>query len=73
MIEALAGFSCLDECSACCVQDRWCEAKHQRIVQHISSIIARMNLVLLQRVCLYPSHIFVRVECEAIDVAPIYL
>lgn len=71
--EALEGFSSLDECYARGDQDRWGEAKHQRILQQIGATIARMNLAHWQHGCLYPKHIFVRVEGEAIEVALIDL
>ncbi|MCY1295727.1 hypothetical protein D3C76_739120 [compost metagenome] len=71
--EALDGYSSLAECYARRDQDRWGEAMHQRILQQFGGMIARLNAARWQHGCLYPKHLFVRVEGEKIEVALIDL
>ncbi|MNZ33120.1 hypothetical protein D3C78_504590 [compost metagenome] len=71
--ESLDGYSSLEECYARGDQDRWGEALHQRILQQLGAAVARLNAGHWQHGCLYPKHMFVRVEGEKIDVALIDL
>jgi len=67
--EDLAGFSSLDECYSRGDEQLWGDLLHQQIVEHIGALIGRLNRERWQHGCLYPKHIFVRVEHGCVDIA----
>ncbi|MFC3606615.1 lipopolysaccharide kinase InaA family protein [Stutzerimonas tarimensis] len=68
--EALAGFDSLESCYARQAPADWGGERHAEVFRRIGAVLARLHLARWQHGCLYPKHIFVRVdEGRAAEVA----
>lgn len=58
----LKGFIEIENWEAAGGRERHGEAFHQRVMEAVGAMIARMNIARWQHNCLYPKHVFIRVE-----------
>lgn len=66
---ALEGFDSLESCYARGDQLRWSEPQRSRIFRQLGSLLARLHQARWQHGCLYPKHIFLRIDGEAVELA----
>jgi hypothetical protein len=63
----LKGFIEIEHWEAAGGREKHGEAFHQRVMEAVGAMIARMNNIRWQHNCLYPKHVFIRVEGDGPD------